>query len=165
MKKVTVIFYLIFIGLSFSNVAAQSKRVPQDTSKKANERPADTTSQVNIDGEEIGEVDEDDIVRIDTNIVSIPVKVINRKGTFVSGLTKEDFQVFEDKVEQEIALFSNEEQPFTVALVLDMSYSSNFKIKEIQFAAIEFIDQLRPKDRVMIVSFDGDVTSFITADQ
>jgi VWFA-related protein len=65
--------------------------------------------------------------------------------------------VFEDNVEQEIAYFTNESQPFTVALVLDMSYSTTFKIGEIQTAAIAFIDQLRPDDRVMVISFDQDV--------
>ena len=55
------------------------------------------------------------------------------RGRFIGGLTKEDFRSFEeDKIPQEIAYFSNEEQPFTVALVLDMSYSSTFKIEEIQ---------------------------------
>ena len=54
-------------------------------------------------------------------------------------------------------MFSNEQQPFTVVLVLDMSYSTNFKITEIQSAALSFIDQLRPQDKVMVISFDQDV--------
>jgi len=77
--------------------------------------------------------------------VTIPVKVSDRGGRFIPGLTKENFTVLEDGDEQEIAFFSNEQQPFTVALVLDMSYSTTFKINEIQSAAIAFIDQLRRK--------------------
>ena len=49
--------------------------------------------------------------------------------------------------------FTDEEQPFTVALMLDMSYSSVFKLPEIQAAALAFINQLRANDRVMVVSF------------
>ena len=89
--------------------------------------------------------------------MTIPVKVSDRKNRFVAGLTKENFKVLEDSVEQEIALFSNEQQPFTVALVLDMSYSTKFKIAEIQAAAIAFTAQLRPNDKVLIVSFDEEV--------
>jgi Ca-activated chloride channel family protein len=72
-------------------------------------------------------------------------------------MSKENFRVYEDGVEQEVAMFSNEHEPFTVALMLDMSYSTTFKIAEIQTAALAFIDQLRPQDKVMVVSFDEDV--------
>lgn len=98
-----------------------------------------------------------DVVAVDTRLVTIPVRIIDRQNRFVGGLTQDSFKVFEDNVEQEIAYFTNEAQPFTVALVLDMSYSTVFKISEIQAAAIAFIDQLRPEDKVIVVSFDRDV--------
>lgn len=94
---------------------------------------------------------------VDTKLVTIPVRVMDRRGRFLPGLAKENFKVFEDGVEQEIALFSNDSQPFTVALVLDMSYSAKFKAAEIQNAAIEFIGQLRPEDKVTVISFDQEV--------
>ncbi len=68
-------------------------------------------------------------------------------------MTKADFTVTEDKKPQEIAYFSNEAVPFTVALVLDMSYSSVFKIDEIQQAALQFVTELRSNDRIMVVAF------------
>lgn len=102
-------------------------------------------------------VDDPDVIKVNTQLVSVPVRVMDRKGRFVAGLKKEDFKVSEDGTEQEIALFSNEHQPFTVALMLDMSYSTKFKIADIQYAAITFIDQLRPQDKVMVISFDGEV--------
>lgn len=101
--------------------------------------------------------DDNEVIKVSTQLVSVPVRVMDKKGRFIGGLAKENFKVFEDGVEQEIAMFANEHQPFTVALVLDMSYSTKFKIGEIQSAAIAFIDQLRPQDKVMVVSFDGDV--------
>ncbi|MEO7658563.1 MAG: VWA domain-containing protein, partial [Pyrinomonadaceae bacterium] len=101
--------------------------------------------------------DDDDVIRVSTQLVAVPVRVMDRKGRFIGGLGKENFRVFENGTEQEVALFSNEHQPFTVALVLDMSYSAKFKIADIQSAAIAFIDQLRPQDKVLVVSFDGDV--------
>jgi Ca-activated chloride channel homolog len=100
---------------------------------------------------------DDEVIKVDTNLVTIPVKVSDRGGRFIANLKKENFKVLEDDVEQEIAYFSNVEQPFTVALILDMSPSSTFKLAEIQAAANAFIAQLRPNDRVMIVSFAAEV--------
>lgn len=100
---------------------------------------------------------DDEIIKVNTQLVSVPVRVMDRKGRFIGGLAKENFRVFENGKEQQIAHFSNENEPFTVALVLDMSYSTKFKIGDIQSAAIAFIDQLRPQDRVMVVSFDDDI--------
>lgn len=105
-------------------------------------------------GEEVGE---DDVVRVNAALVTIPVTVLDRDGRFISGLRQEDFRIFEDGVEQQVAFFGTVEQPFTVALVLDTSGSTRFKLDEIQQAAIAFLDQLRPEDRVLIVSFDDDV--------
>lgn len=102
-------------------------------------------------------VDDGEIIKVATQLVSVPVKVMDKKGRFIGGLTQPDFKVFENGVEQEIAMFSNEHQPFTVALVLDMSYSTTFKLAEIQSAAIAFIGQLRPEDKVMVISFDQEV--------
>lgn len=166
MKKYAVAVCLTIICLSFTLNFAQSRRVPpSDNSGKANKRdpkPADSPTpaptpeeQPPLDDE--SPIDDKDIIRVDTDLVTIPVKISDRKGRFIGGLTKENFQILEDDAEQEIAYFTNEEQPFTVALVLDMSYSATFKITEIQSAAMAFITQLRPNDKVMVVSFDQEV--------
>ncbi len=163
---------LFIICSSFSINFAQSRTVsPDSNNKKVNKRPPQTQTSptpqaiedddpntTNIERVEIFPADpNEEIIGVDTKLVTIPVKVADRLGRYIGGLTKEDFTVDEDKVSQEIAFFSNEEQPFTVALVLDMSYSSTFKINEIHSAAIAFIEQLRPKDKVMVVSFDEEV--------
>lgn len=139
--------------------AAQSagKGSPVGT-EKANARPVPpkTTPTPPPSSRETEEIDGPEIV-VDTRLVTIPVRVMDRRGRFLPGLTREDFKVFEDNIEQEVALFSNDSQPFTVALVLDMSYSAKFKAAEIQNAAIEFIDQLRPDDRVTVIAFDEEV--------
>lgn len=161
MKKYFIAVLLAVFCLNLSAVFAQSSRSGQtEPAKKANKRPAEKPKTENPQTEET--IPEDSIfdeteVEIKTEIVTFPVKVIDRKGRFVAGLAKENFKVFEDGKEQAIEFFSNEQQPFTVALVLDMSYSATFKIEEIQRAAIDFIDQLRKDDRVMIVSFDEEV--------
>ncbi|MEP7076466.1 MAG: VWA domain-containing protein [Acidobacteriota bacterium] len=101
--------------------------------------------------------DDGEVVRVETDLVTVPVRVIDRKGHFVDGLAKENFKIFEDGVEQEVSYFATEKEPFTVALVLDMSYSTTFRISDIQAAAIAFINQLGTDDKVLVVSFDQDV--------
>jgi VWFA-related protein len=100
------------------------------------------------------EVGEGDVVRIDTNLVTVPVSVLDRDGRFISDLRREQFNVFENGVEQKIAYFESTEKPFTVALLLDTSGSTFFHLWEIKEAAISFAKQLRPQDRVLVVTFD-----------
>jgi VWFA-related protein len=103
------------------------------------------------------EVDENDIVRVDTTLVTVPVTVLDHDGRFVPGLKREDFKLFENDQEQSIAYFEPAEKPFTVALLLDTSASTHFHLDEIKEAAIAFAKQLRPQDRVLIVSFNSEV--------
>jgi len=98
--------------------------------------------------------DEDEVLRVETNLVSMPVAVLDRDGRFVSGLRQQDFRIFENGVEQKIDLFQTVEQPFTVVLMIDVSPSTQWQIEDIQDAAITFVRQLRPDDRVMVMSFD-----------
>ena len=100
------------------------------------------------------EVSEGDVIRTDTNLVTVPVSALDRDGRFISDLRREEFKVFENGVEQKIAYFESTEKPFTVALLLDTSGSTFFHLWEIKEAAIKFAKQLRPQDRVLVVTFD-----------
>ena len=103
------------------------------------------------------EVDEGEVVRVDTALVSVPVSVLDRQGRFIPNLQREDFTVFENGIEQPIAYFEPADKPFTVALILDTSASTHFHLWEIKEAAIAFAKQLRPQDRVLVVSFSDQV--------
>lgn len=102
-------------------------------------------------------VDDDEVLKIETNLVTLPVSVLDERGRFISDLEPEDFQVYEDGVQQDIEFFRSVEQPFTVVLLLDLSPSTKYKISEIQDAAISFIDQLRRDDEIIVVTFSRDV--------
>ena len=133
---------------------APARRAPQM------ERPAPTTARTpapQSSAEVAEEVGEDEVVRVNASLVTVPVSVLDRDGRFISGLRQEDFRVLEDGVEQRIAYFAPVEQPFTVALVIDTSGSTRFRLEDIQDAAIAFLDQLRPADRVIVVAFDDQV--------
>lgn len=164
-KPRLVLCALALIAAFAGGGAAQSGRgsVGGGKANQRNTRPAPTPSPTPAPAvpEPTPSADttanDDDIIKVNTQLVSIPVRVMDKKGRFIGGLAKETFRVFEDGVEQEVAMFSNEQQPFTVVLMLDMSYSSKFKIGDIQSAALAFIEQLRPADKVMVVSFDDEV--------
>ncbi len=112
------------------------------------------TPQKDAGPEEVGE---GDVVKIDTTLVSIPVTVMDRDGKFIPNLTQNDFHVWEDGVEQRVAYFASTEKPFTVALVIDTSGSTRFRLDEIRDAAISFVNQLRPEDRVMVLAFNESI--------
>ena len=107
------------------------------------------------------EVGAGDVVSISTTLVTIPVSVMDRNGRYVPNLRKEDFRIWDDGVEQQVAYFASTEQPFTVVLMIDTSGSTHFKLEEMQDAAIDFVNQLQADDRVMVVSFDDKIRFLI----
>ncbi len=96
-------------------------------------------------------------IRIGTGLVTVPVIVTDRYGRFVTGLRESDFTVREDGAVQRIEDFSSIESPFSVALLIDTSRSTQNKLNTIRKAALSFIKQLQPRDSVMIVTFDEKV--------
>src|SRR5437588_9563666 len=82
---------------------------------------------------------------------------MDRDGKYIPNLTNDHSHVWKAGVEQRVAYFASTEKPFTVALVIDTSASTRYKIEEIQDAAIAFVNQLRPDDKVMVVTFDDKI--------
>jgi len=152
---------LLVLGALFADqVTAQARREnpaagsPATKRNRRDARPEPTPPTTT--GTE-SDADDAEVIKVETDLVTIPIRVLDRRGRFVAGLRKENFRVYDEGVEQRITHFSSEKEPFTVALVLDMSYSSKFKVAEIQSAAVSFIDQLGPEDKVTVVSFDQEV--------
>jgi VWFA-related protein len=180
-----IVFSLLLIGLFAAAIVAQSDNTrrprvittptPQsrqtppvlqnDSSQNSTKKPPvltgggvrpTTPAQVPAQKDEAIVVD-DEIIKVETNLVTMPVSVLDRDGRFVAGLQQRDFKVFENGVEQKVEYFQSVEKPFTVVLLIDVSPSTQYKIDEIQDAAISFINQLRRDDRVAVISFDEHV--------
>jgi len=100
---------------------------------------------------------DDEVLRVETNLITIPVSVFDRNGLYIPGLRQNDFKIFEDGAEQEIAYFGTADKPVTVALLLDTSPSTEFKIDEIHRAAETFVDKLGPQDSVIVIEFNSSV--------
>jgi VWFA-related protein len=92
-------------------------------------------------------------IRVNVEMISLPVVVTDRTGRRITDLKQEDFQIFEDGVPQEISGFASTDEPIDVALLLDTSGSTEFKLARIQNSAIDFVQQLHPDDEVAVLSF------------
>ncbi|HEX6716032.1 MAG TPA: VWA domain-containing protein [Pyrinomonadaceae bacterium] len=99
------------------------------------------------------EIDEGDVIRTDTQLVSVPAVVTDSSGRPLSGLKPDNFRIIEDGQPQTIANFGTAETPFEIALLLDTSGSTRDDVALIRSAANSFIEALRPGDRVGIVAF------------
>jgi VWFA-related protein len=96
-------------------------------------------------------------IQVHVEMVSLPVVVSDRDGRRVRDLKKEDFEIFEDKVPQQIAGFEATDEPISVALTLDTSGSMQKKLRLLQDEAIRFVNTLHPDDSVAVLSFADDV--------
>lgn len=105
-------------------------------------------------------------VKLNTTLVQVPVVVSERGGRYVSDLNRDEFAIFEDGIKQNLELFGSVEEPFSAALLLDSSGSTEAALEQIKSAALAFIGNLRPQDRVMVVSFNDsvEILSDLTSD-
>jgi Ca-activated chloride channel homolog len=114
------------------------------------------------------EISEGDVVRVDSQLVTLNVSVIDRNTSRgLVGLTQSDFKMFEDGTEQRIVQFEASSAPFDLVLLIDLSGSTRDVLKLIRGAALRFIDAARPADRIAVVTFAGKPTlvSALTLDR
>ena len=99
----------------------------------------------------------DQAIKLEATLVSVPVIASDRDGRYIPDMRQEDFTLLEDGVKQEIVFFGTINEPFHVVLMLDTSASTQEKLGQIRRAALTFLDQLKPDDRVKVISFDDEV--------
>src|ERR1051326_2414181 len=93
-------------------------------------------------------------IRIDTTLVQVNVTVTDPLNRFVTGLEKEHFRLFEDKVEQIIAQFSAEDAPLSVGIVFDTSGSMGSKLQKSREAVSQFFKTANPEDEFFLIEFN-----------
>jgi VWFA-related protein len=84
----------------------------------------------------------------------LPISVLDKEGRPVNGLTKDNFQVFEDNTQQQIKLFKHEDIPLSLGLVIDNSGSMRNKRERVNSSALAFVRESNPEDETFIVNFD-----------
>lgn len=159
-QLIVLLFAISFIQSTLLPAEAQSGRkrtVPTTGPKYETQEPNKDSSGKPLADNTPVTVDENGTMKMDTTLVTIPASVTDRNGRFMPFLTKRDFHIFEDGVEQEIEHLESVSSPFHVVLLLDTSASTLFRHEDIQQAAAEFAEQLRRDDKVMVASFDEDI--------
>ena len=101
--------------------------------------------------------DDDDVVRVDSDLVVLNVTVTDKLGHYVHKLTRPQFKVFEDGREQPVSLFSVEETPFAAAILLDTSGSMEMRLTLARAAAIRFLEGMREEDVASVYNFYSQV--------
>jgi Ca-activated chloride channel homolog len=97
-------------------------------------------------------------IRVDTTLVQIPVTVTDPLNRFVTGLEAENFRVFEDKAEQKLVQFSNEDAPLAIGIVFDCSGSMGNKLDKSRQAVSQFFKTANPDDEFFLVEFNDNPT-------
>lgn len=154
-NKLSLILLLSVSFLPFSVYAQSGRKVSEPKPAKTEPaKPADdgitTETKINPEGETV----EGDVIRFDTALVTVPVTVMDRNGRYVPELRRNQFKLMENGVQQKIAYFATTDAPFSVVLLIDTSGSTDYRLRDIQDAAISFVGKLKPTDSVMVMSFD-----------
>jgi VWFA-related protein len=159
---VAFVFFLASISLaqagrrSSAGEAKKNEQTKPAETKPDASKPAETESQTT----ETNDVEDDDgeAVKVETNLVTLPVVVSDRGGRYVPDLKAEEFGVSEDGAEQKVSFFATVSEPFHVVLLIDTSASTTSeKMHQVQEAAVTFINNLQEGDRVKVISFDDAV--------
>ncbi len=157
---------------------ASSSEPANESSARNNQTPPvlrgaqrDTTRKAGtpaVDPSAPQEVDENDVIRIDTQLVTVSANVVDkstRRG--LTGLTQSDFKLYEDGAEQQIARFESSAAPFNLILLIDLSGSTKEVVNLIRDAALRFVEAARPADRVAVITFASEpvIVSRLTSDR
>ncbi len=151
--KLSLLLLLSVSLLPFHLFAQSGRKTEPKPTKTESAKTADdglTESRIDPNGETI----EGDVIKVDTSLVMVPVTVMDRNGRYVPLLRRENFRIQENDIDQKIAYFATTDSPFSVVLLIDTSGSTEFRLRDIQDAAIKFVDKLKPTDSVMVMSFD-----------
>ena len=146
-----VLLFLLLAAVTFA------QRPAEPAARTSNPTASPTPKSPNPQRQTEEEIGEDDVIKVNTNLVTSAALVVGRDRKYVPTLQRQDFHVFENGVEQELAYFAAVDEPFTVALLFDNSRSTTFELRHIQDAAIAFVDQMRPRDRALIISLTDDI--------
>jgi VWFA-related protein len=139
-------------GVAAHQGQANQQQRPRTVGATATPSVTPTNQPQTNSGEEVAE---GDVVRVETQLVSVPAVVTDRNGHPLAGLRAENFVVLEDGKPQRVTNFATTEAPFEIALLLDTSGSTRDELGLIREAANAFINALRPGDRVGIVAFNN----------
>jgi len=141
-------------GSSFGDSINQRVDSPSNQPGASHSTSSNHPSRIAADGgQPTGGEAVDDVIKLEARLVNLNVKVTDSTGKTLPSLRKEDFVVFEDDVRQEVSYFEPVTAPLNIVLLLDLSGSTENKIKVMKKAAQKFVDSLKPTDHIAVAGF------------
>ena len=160
----SALFFILSSQLLAASIHPNAWAEPQaskaDTAKVADDKPSptktvtDRATDSRIDDTKLQNPPKDDKVTLGTDIVNVTISVTDSYGRFVTGLGKDHFEVFDDKVKQQIAHFTDEDAPVSLGIVYDVSGSMKERIGRSMKALRRFIDTSHNDDDFFLIAFN-----------
>jgi VWFA-related protein len=150
-KSLGTFLLALFLSLSSWPTGAQQTQNSQQRPRRVGDDQKQTPATATPSKDE---VDEGDVIRVETQLVSVPAVVTNTEGRPLADLRRENFIVYEDGQPQTLTNFGTAETPFEITLLLDTSGSTRDDVAMIREAANAFVEALRPGDRVAVEAFN-----------
>lgn len=145
-RRIAAIGLMLILAIVSLGKAAHK---PQQSDPKKSQRPASEVPRSDANQSE-------QAIKLQATLVTVPVIASDREGRYIPDMRREQFSLYEDGASQEIVFFATINEPFHVVLMLDTSASTQEKLGQIRSAAAAFVEQLKPADRVKVISFDDE---------
>ena len=158
--------YIRTLERTYGKALIKARQPP--TSELSKQLAESLTKAIDATNINPNDVDPGDVIKTETNLVSLNVSVFNSKlKMFVGSLTKDDFRVQENNQDQTVSFFASTDVPFDLVLLVDLSGSTADKRDLIKKSTLRFIEAARPEDRLAIVTFSdtANVVSPLTLDR
>jgi Ca-activated chloride channel family protein len=161
----TVLFFVGLLALTafgwlhagMAQQDARSRRITpvQSPTPPRNGNPTPTPATSGSPADDGTDVDPNDIIKIDTNLVNVNVRVVDRNNRPISDIQQNEFSIFEDGVPQKIEFFTKEEVPISYGIAVDNSGSMRSQITTVIDASKNIVSSNRPGDETFVVRFTG----------
>lgn len=158
-KKFPNLLLLLFcagltFGLAFYNFAVSSAQTNQ-TNERSRQAPSATPPTVltPVPTPPPLPIEEDEIIKVDTELVNLNIRVVDRNNRPINNLQQGEFKIFEDNVPQQIEFFSKSEVPTNYSLVIDNSGSLRSQLDKVIEAGKILINTNRPDDETSVIRF------------
>src|SRR6201987_4862698 len=138
-NKTLKLEWLILMMFTLFSIPTFAQLIGPETTTQSSREPAQNSSKP---------------IQMDVSLVLVNMTVTDPNDRLVTGLGKENFRVFEDGTQQEIANFSSEDVPISIGLIFDMSGSMSDKLEKARQAAVQFLKTANPRDEFFLVSFN-----------
>jgi VWFA-related protein len=143
-----------FLMIGFANLLSMALGTADCAAQVKQQQPLVEITPRARTGGDSAESDRGANIRVDTTLVSIPVAVTDPLSRYVTGLDKENFRIYEDKVEQEIAHLTSEDAPLSMGVVFDTSGSMGTKLAWSRQAVWQFMKTANPEDEFFLIEFN-----------